>query len=260
MQAQRKIAVAGATGRVGRHVVAILEEHGHEVVPIARSLGVDLITTEGLADALEGVESVVDAANAPSARQQPATKFSTTAARNLQQLGSEAGVERIVVVSVIGNDRARAGYGVAKQAHERASLTGPVPARILRAAQFHELVAQLLEWGGRDGVVPVPKTRTQLVAARSVAGHLAHLALAPEPPTGAESDPAPISEIAGPREENLAEMARLYVSHYGDLAEVSEVVDPDDPDSRVYEDGGLLPGPDATLAGPTFDEWLERSR
>ena len=31
---------------------------------------------------------------------------------------------------------------------------------------------------------------------------------------------------------------------------------PDDPDSALYASGALLPGPDAILAGPTFEEWL----
>src|SRR5262245_51974302 len=180
MQARTKIAVAGATGRVGRHVVDILEEQGHQVVPIARSVGVDLITTEGLAEALEGVDSIVDAATPPGSEQEPATEFFTTAARNLQELGSQAGVQRIVVVSIIGIDRSTAGYGVAKQAHERASLTGPVPALILRAAQFHELVPQIVDWGRQNGTVYVPTMRTQLVAARTVAEGLADLATAPE--------------------------------------------------------------------------------
>ena len=38
---QAKIAVAGATGRLGRHVVEVLGAEGHEVVPIARSADVD---------------------------------------------------------------------------------------------------------------------------------------------------------------------------------------------------------------------------
>ena len=57
MAARHKIAVAGATGRVGSHVVDVLEERGHDVVPISRSGGVDVVTGEGLADALAGVES-----------------------------------------------------------------------------------------------------------------------------------------------------------------------------------------------------------
>jgi phosphoglycerate dehydrogenase-like enzyme len=44
MQARRKIAVAGATGRVGRHVVDVLEAQGHDVVGMSRSLGVDVVS------------------------------------------------------------------------------------------------------------------------------------------------------------------------------------------------------------------------
>src|SRR5215207_5663789 len=97
-----RIAVAGATGRVGHHVVEILESGGHEVVAISRSTGVDVITGAGLPEALEGVECIVDAASGPSPDQQAATDFFTTAARNLQELGARAGVKRIVVVSIVG--------------------------------------------------------------------------------------------------------------------------------------------------------------
>jgi nucleoside-diphosphate-sugar epimerase len=55
-----KIAVAGATGRVGRHVVDVLNSGGHDVVPMSRSVGVDVITGDGLAAALAGVECVID--------------------------------------------------------------------------------------------------------------------------------------------------------------------------------------------------------
>ncbi len=60
-------------------------------------------------------------------------------------------------------------------------LAGPIPVRVLRAAQFHELVPQLVEWGTRDGVSYVPQMRTQLVAARAVARALADLATSPGP-------------------------------------------------------------------------------
>jgi hypothetical protein len=29
------------------------------------------------------------------------------------------------------------------------------------------------------------------------------------------------------------------------------------PDRNLYENGALLPGPEATLAGPMFEEWLD---
>ncbi len=255
MSKGQKIAVAGATGRVGRHVVDVLEEQGHDVVPMSRSNGVDVMTGERLADALAGVDVIVDAASWPSPDQKEATEFFTAAATNLQEAGHAAGVRQIVVVSIIGTDRFTAGYGAAKIAHERAMLAGPVPARILRAAQFHEFVEQMMQWGRQGDVSYVQNMRTQLVAARTVAEALADLATGPEPASSAE----PIPEIAGPREESLLETARLVAARRGDPARVQEMSNPDDPDGELYLDGSLLPGPDATLAGPTFEEWLDSS-
>jgi uncharacterized protein YbjT (DUF2867 family) len=240
----KRIAVAGATGRAGRHVVDVLTDRGHDVVRISRTDGVDVITGDGLAAALAGVDAIIDVTTGPSPEEQPATEFFTTAARNLQA----AGAPLIVAASIIGVESSRGGYGAAKRAHERALLAGPSPVRILRAAQFHELVEQLLQWSERRGdVVFVPRMRTQLVAARAVGEVLAELAVADEAPA--------ITEVAGPREENLAAMARLVVGHE---LRVEEVSDP--AEAELYEGGALLPGPDAILAGPTFAEWFMRER
>jgi uncharacterized protein YbjT (DUF2867 family) len=244
----KKIAVAGATGRVGRHTVDVLRERGHEVVAISRSSGVDVVTGAGLAGALAGVETLIDAATGPSPDEQAATEFFTAAARNLLEEGERAGVGRIVVVSIVGCDRFGGGYGAAKVVHERAYLDGPIPTNILRAAQFHEFVQQLVDWGRQDGVSYVPRMRTQLVAARTVAEALADVA-------DGTAD-AELAEIAGPREESLVEAARLLVATNGEGLAIEAVSNPDDPHTRVFEDGGLLPGPGANLAGPTFEEWL----
>jgi len=253
MEARRKIAVAGASGRVGHHVVDLLKAEGHDVVAMSRSGGVDVVTGDGLAEALAGVECIIDVASGPSPDQQAATEFFTAAARNLHEAGERAGVQRMVVVSIIGCDRFAGGYNAAKVAHERAMLSGPIPVRVLRAAQFHEFVAQLVEWGTQGEVSYVPKMRTQLVAARTVAEALADLATGSTP----EASAARIPEIAGPREESLVDMAILRAARRGDAVRIEGVSDPDDPDRDLYETGGLLPGPDATLAGPTFEEWLD---
>lgn len=255
MQSPRKIAVAGSTGRVGRHVVDVLEAQGHHVVPISRSSGVDVITGEGLAEALAGVESVVDAATQPANDLDAATAFFTTSARNLQEVGREAGVRRIVMISIVGADRFTGSFLAASAEHERVMSAGPIPVRILRATQFHEFVPQMVEWGTQGDVVYVPTIRTRPVAARSVGEALAGLATVSELEPGSEG--VPIPEIGGPREERLAELARLFVSRQGGGLRVEEVSDPADPDSELLESGGLLPGPDATLAGPTFEEWLD---
>lgn len=244
-----KIAVTGATGRLGRPLVEILEGQGHEVVPIARSKGVDVITGEGLAEALDGVDAIVDAATGPSPDEEEATKFFTTATRNLHEVGTEAGVKRIVLVSIIGIDKFKAGYNAAKRAQEQAALAGPIPTRILRATQFHEFVEQMLDWGRNGNAAYVAAMQTQVIAARTVAEELAQLVLDSEP-TG------PTLEIAGPRPERLVDLARLVVAHNGESLEVVETNEYF-PEGDLYDSGAALPGPDAKLAGPTFEEWLK---
>jgi uncharacterized protein YbjT (DUF2867 family) len=253
MQQNTKFAVAGATGRLGRHVVDILESGGYDVVPISRSQGVDVITGEGLDEALTGVGTIIDLATWPTPDQQAATEFFTTAARNLHEAGERAGVRRMVVVSIIGIDAFEGGYNAAKVAQEQAHLAGPIPARIVRAAQFHEFVEELMKWGTQGDVSYVWAMRTQLVSARTVAEALVELATASD----ADFETAETTEIAGPREERLVEAARLLAARRGDGLRVEETSDPSDPDSERYANGAALPGPDAKLAGPTFEEWLD---
>jgi uncharacterized protein YbjT (DUF2867 family) len=243
-----KIAVTGATGRLGRQLVDVLEGQGHEVVPIARSKGVDVITGQGLVAALEGVDAVVDLATGPSPDEAEATEFFTTSMHNLQEAGAEAGVKRIVLVSIIGIDKFKTGYNAAKLAQEKAALEGPIPTRIVRAAQFHEFVEQLLEWGRQGDAAYVAAMRTQVVAARAVAEAVAEV-LADSEATG------PTLEVAGPRPERLVDLARLLVEHRGDSLEVFETKE-FFPEGDVYDSDAPLPGPGAKLAGPTYEEWL----
>lgn len=253
MASEKKIAVTGATGRLGRPTVEILRERGHEVVPISRGEGVDVISGEGLAAALEGVELIIDAATGPSPDQAEATAFFTTAAGNLQRAAAERGVDGILAVSIIGADHFNSGYNAAKMAQERAHLEGPVPARILRAAQFHEFVEQLVEWGTEGDTAYLPPMRTQLVAARIVAEALADIV------DEADSAPLgnPVAEVAGPREETLLGAAKLLAARRGNGLRVETGEFFDDPEG-LYPAGAVLPAPVAKLAGPTYEEWLDQ--
>src|SRR3954452_3435016 len=255
MRRSQKIAVTGATGRVGSHLVEILEERGHTVVQIARSKGVDVVTGAGLDEALTGVDTIVDTATGPSPDQAEATAFFTASARNLQRAGAAAGAKRIVVASIIGIDKFQGGYNAAKVAQEQTLLEGPLPVRIVRAAQFHEFVAPLVGWTIQDGVAHVPELRTQLVAPRVVAETLADAAEEPEIEDGR------ITEAAGPREERLADVAAALFASRGDSVEIREVsggplAEPGDPDAAAYADGAALPNPGAKLDGPSFEEGL----
>lgn len=59
------------------------------------------------------------------------------------------------------------------------------------------------------------------------------------------------------REEYLPDLAAQLAARRGDPVKVEAVDNPADPDDALNANGGLLPSPHATLAGPTFTEWLD---
>lgn len=245
-----RVAVLGASGRIGREVVDVLKNQGYEVAAVTRAAGVDAYSGAGLAPALAGADVVVDATNASTTETAAVQDFFATTARNVQEAASASGVRRIVLVSIIGIDAFTAGHYAGKLAHERAYREGPLPVRILRAAQFHEFTEMMLDWNTRGDSAYIPATRTQLVAARTVAEELVRLALADSAPE--------MTEIAGPEELNLAAATARLAARRGAPARVEEIIDDQDPNRDLQAAGALLPGPGAIIAGPTFEQWLEQ--
>ncbi len=244
-----KIAIVGGTGLVGRHLVEILRAAGTEPVPISRRGGVDVTTGVGLDEALSGVHRVIDVTNSPTTQQGPATAFFTAAAQQLQRAGHQAGVARLVVLSIVGIDRLSGSYWAAKREHERAAQSGPVAAVVLRCTQFHEFAGQVLDWGRHATTSRVQEMLVQPVAVVTAARVLADMALAPElPPPG--------SEVAGPRVERLVDMAARLAARRADPVHV-EGFREDSSDGEAVAAGALLPSPHAVLTGPTFQQWLD---
>jgi uncharacterized protein YbjT (DUF2867 family) len=247
MTTPTRIAVAGATGRLGSQLVGVLEERGHDVVKASRSDGVDVITKHGLADALSGVEVIIDAATQATPDEGAAAEFFRTSTPNLHEVGHRAGVQRMLTLSIIGTDKFDSGFIGACNAHEAAAKAGPIPTDIVRASQFHEFIPLLLDWCTQDGVAYAPKMRTQPVATRALAEAIADLV--DEPSDGGQQ-----FEIAGPQEELFPDLVRLVIDAERRSVEVEAVVDP--VDGARHEQGDLLPGPAARLVGPTFADWL----
>ena len=87
-----RVAVAGATGRIGSLTVAALERDGHEVRRISREGGVNLRTGAGLETALTGVNAVIDALNSTAPHRAGTVDFFTMTTRNLLEAEQRAGV------------------------------------------------------------------------------------------------------------------------------------------------------------------------
>lgn len=241
-----RIAVAGGTGTVGRFIVAAARERGHEVGVLSRASGVDVVTTEGLGEALQGVECVIDATNKTTLSAKVSRSFFETATRNLLRLGDAAGVGHHVTLSIVGIDGADAAYYAGKLAQERAVAAGPVPYTIARTAQFHEFAGQLLS-GMPGPVALLPKTLMRPVAAREVGAHLVQVAEAG--PAGRAKD------LVGPRDERLGDLARRQLAHDGIRRAVLEVRLPGRYGAAAAS-GSLRGTSDVIRGTTTFDEWL----
>lgn len=241
-----RVAVAGGTGIVGRHVVAALQSAGHEPVVLARSRGVDVRTGEGLDAALAGAQAVVDATNVVTIRRRTSVAFFEAATNNLLAAGRRAGVGHHVAVSIVGIDRVDYGYYEGKRRQEQLVLESGVPASVLRTTQFHDFPGQVTA----KGVGPfrvAPRMRVQPVASSEVGEALARLAM------GDAVGRAP--DLAGPEVHELVDLARRLVRARGQRLRIVPVRMPGSA-GRAMADGALLPNGDATLGRITFDAWL----
>lgn len=244
-----RIAVAGGTGLAGRAVVQALQDANHEAVVISRSTGVDVTTGAGLADALVGADVVIDATNVMSLGRAKSEAFFRAGSTNLMAAERDAGVKHHVVLSIVGSDRVDMGYYYGKRVQEAIALNGPIPATVLRATQFHEMSAQLLEraslFGGR--IAFVPAMLTQPVAVQEVAAALA--AAAQAAPAGL------LPDLAGPERITMPDMVRRLVAARGLPTRVISVRLPGRT-GRAAATGGLLPSGRGPRGHVTFTEWL----
>jgi uncharacterized protein YbjT (DUF2867 family) len=242
-----RIAVAGATGNIGARTVAVLERNGHEAVRISRSLGVNLLTGEGLGAALDGVEAVVDATSTELADREQAVAYLGTTTRNLLAAEERAGVRHHVLLTIVGIERVEGNAHYAgKREQERLVAQGPVPWTIVPATQFHDFAATVCSWTEHDGVATIAPLLIQPIAPADIAEILAEIATAE--PRGRYVD------VAGPETQDLIDMARRTNEIRGRTVKLVPTW------SGLFDESMagnvLLPGENARIAPTTFDDWL----
>src|SRR3954454_9190915 len=173
-----KIVVIGGTGLIGSKLVEKLRGHCHDTVAASPDTGVDILTGEGLAEALAGTQVVVDVANAPAWDDAAVLGFFQRSSRNLLAAEATARVRHHVTLSVVGADRLPgSGYLRAKLAQEELVKAGPVPYTIVRATQFFEFIGRIADSNSDGGTVRLPPVLVQPEAADDVAATLADVAL-----------------------------------------------------------------------------------
>jgi uncharacterized protein YbjT (DUF2867 family) len=246
-----KIVVIGGTGLIGSKLVEKLLEAGHEAIPASPDTGVDVLTGEGLVEALEGAEVVVDVANAPAWEDAAVMDFFQTSSRNILAAETAAGVKHHVALSIVGADRLpESGYFRAKIAQEEVVKGGSVPYTILRATQFFEFIGRIADSSTDGDTVRLAPVFIQPESADDVATALAELAL---------NEPVnDFVELAGPDQFRLDELAERVLRAKNDPRHVKA-----DMQARYFgaefDHYSLTPENNVRVAPTHFEEWLSQS-
>jgi len=245
-----KIVVIGGTGLIGKKLVSILSQKGHEVVAASPTSGINTITGDGLAKALTGTQVVVDVANSPSFEDKAVLEFFETSGRNLLAAEATAGVGHHIALSVVGTDRLQAsGYFRAKMAQENLIKSSRIPYTIVRATQFFEFVGSIAQSATDGQTVRLPPALMQPIVSDDVAAALANIAV--EQPLNGTVD------LAGPEPIRMDELVRRFLSANRDARKVTTDVHAGYFGTAVNEQS-LTPGNNPRLGPTRFDDWLSR--
>ncbi|MFF0317690.1 SDR family oxidoreductase [Micromonospora sp. NPDC005252] len=243
-----KIAVMGGTGLIGSQVVRILQAAGHDAVPHSQSTGVDLLTGQGLPEALKDAVVVVNLTNSPTFDDASPAFFQTTM-DNLLTAAERAGVGHAVVLSIVGVDQVPdLAYYRAKVLQEDILKAGKVPYSIVRATQFFEFIDAVISWTADDNGVRLPSTPVQPMAAADVAQAVVDVSVG-APLRG-------VRNVAGPDVFGLDELGRITLAAHGDQRTVTT----DDSAGMFAAAPGdaLIAKEGAVLAPTSCREWLAR--
>ncbi|WP_329163522.1 NAD(P)H-binding protein [Streptomyces sp. NBC_01717] len=241
-----KFAVMGGTGRIGSQVVKKLKAAGHEVVPHSLSTGVDIITGQGLEEAVAGVDVVVNLTNSPTF-DDASPAFFQTSMDNLLAACRKGGVGHVVILSIVGIEQVPdLDYYRAKVLQENILKTGSIPYSIVRATQFMEFMDSVLAMTTDGDTVRLPPTPIQPIAAQDVSDAVAEVA-AGTPLNG-------ILNVAGPDVFPLDELGRMTLNARPDGR---TVVTDDTAGMFAAVRGDVLTAKgDARIAPTHYTDWL----
>ncbi len=206
-----KITGVGASGLIGTKVVELLKADGHQVIAASRSTGLDVLTGDGLADALAGAAALVDVTNSPSFEADAVMDFFTRSATNIASAAKTAGVGHYVALSIVGVDGLPdSPYMRAKVAQERIIRESGVPCSIVRATQFAEFAESIIESMTVGNEVRVPDALIQPILADDVAAAVAQAAIG-QPING-------VRDIGGPDKVSFEQLAHDALDRKGDTS------------------------------------------
>ncbi|MEV0946148.1 NAD(P)H-binding protein [Rhodococcus sp. NPDC049939] len=251
--------VVGGTGVAGRQVVKEFLARGHSVRVLTRHGGApgtdvehfqgDLVTGVGLAEALDGVDVLVDTTDGKTRGTRSVLE---SGAKNLLATADGAGVRRAVLLSIVNVDLGGFAYYQAKRRQELVYENSPIDTWIVRATQFHEFIPMIAGPASRAGLIPAfTKTRFQTIDTRDVAHALVDVALSTE---SAPEDPI---TIGGPEVHTADDLIKKWKKASGSHGLVTKFPLPGALGKFLRDGSNLVP--DNKFGTITFDQWLAES-
>ncbi len=236
------VLVTGATGTLGVPTTARLREAGHEVRALSRSSGPalttgNLLTGEGIPDAMAGVDTLVHLAT--GRRDIDQAKAAIDAAR-------EANVAHIVLISIVGVEEIPLGYYKGKVAIESYLTSSGLPYTLLRATQFHQLVDFMFSVQKFSPVLLAPRFSFQPISPDDVAARLAELASGE--PRGR------VDDIGGPEQLSARALAEQWKAATSSRRAIGNLRLPGKTVAAYAAGHNLVPG--APYGVTTFQQYL----
>jgi len=244
------IVVIGGSGLIGSRLVNKLLQLGHKVIAASPNSGVNTITGEGLIEALENANVVVDVSNSPSFEDNAVMEFFRKSTMNLVNAEKNAGVQHHVVLSIVGTDRIPdSGYMRAKTAQEDLINSSGIPYSILRSTQFFEFADRIAQAGTIGDETHISPAEFQPIASEETVSELVNIVIS-----------APLNdivEVAGPVRMPMSEFIRYYLGTIEDSRQLIE-----DENSLYFgaklNDESIVPGKNPRLGKIKYEDWLTR--
>jgi len=246
-----KVVVVGASGTIGSKAVRFLEREGRDVIVASRKTGVNALTGEGLDEAFDGADAIIDVTNFGSFGIGNTLGLFKQAGTNLLSSARRHNVAHYIALSVVGVESlVENDYFRAKLVQENLIRASGVPHTIVRSTQFFESLSGIVGSAADDGVIQVPPIRIQPVAGDEAAALIAKLV--------AEEPRETVVEIGGPESADLLDLATELMTITEDARPLTE-----HPGAQYFgisvRREGLLPTIPAALGKLTYHDWLSRT-
>ena len=245
-----KIVVIGGSGLIGSKLVNKLRQLDHTVISASPQSGVNTLTGEGLNEALEEADVVVDVSNSPSFEDKAVMDFFRKSTTNLLTAAIQAKVKHYVALSIVGTERLPgSGYLRAKVTQEDLIKGSGIPYSILRSTQFFEFAGRIAQEGTAGNEVHISTGTIQPIASDETVDALADIVI--NPPLNATV------EVGGPVRMPMFEFIRYYLTATEDSRQLIA-----DKHALYFgvelNDAELATGENARLGKIKYEDWFSK--